>query len=389
MSLSPRSPEEAGRAATPLELFFDLCFVVAIAQAAAQLHHAEVEHHVAPGVVSYLMIFFAIWWAWMNVTWFASAYDSDDTWYRLAVFVQIAGVLAIAAAIPAAFDDRDFSGVVLGYVIMRLAMVSLWLRAAAGDPRRRHTCVRYAGGIAVLQIGWVLWLLVPASLQLAGFLTMMLLELALPIWAEQVGRTPWHPHHIAERYGLLTIIVLGEGILSILVAFQVAGGDRTAELVLTGVGGVVIVCSMWWLYFSKPAATTMSRARTAFEAGSPRRAFLWGYGHYFIFASAAAVGAGLAAAVDLIAAEGVTDSLAVAVPLALFIVLVALLPGLAPIRTQATVSAIAAAALVAGAAIGLPLLLLSLIIPAQLLILAGVGGRASSSTLPAHAAGDA
>jgi low temperature requirement protein LtrA len=89
-----------------LELFFDLCFVVAIAQAAAQLHHAEVEHHAATGVVSFLMVFFAIWWAWMNLTWFASAYDSDDTWYRLAVFVQIAGVLVLAASIPAVFKDR-------------------------------------------------------------------------------------------------------------------------------------------------------------------------------------------------------------------------------------------------------------------------------------------
>ena len=83
-----RSPHEPHRAATPLELLFDLVFVVAIAQAASGLHHAISEAHALQGLFGYLMVFFAIWWAWMNFTWFASAYDSDDVPYRLAVFVQ-------------------------------------------------------------------------------------------------------------------------------------------------------------------------------------------------------------------------------------------------------------------------------------------------------------
>ena len=385
MSLSARSPEEVGRVATPLELFFDLCFVVAIAQAAAQLHHAVVEHHVATGVVSFLMVFFAIWWGWMNLTWFASAYDSDDTWYRLVVFVQIAGVLVVAASIPAAFNDHVFTGVVLGYVIMRLAMVSLWLRAAAGDPDRRRTCLRYAGGIAIVQVGWLLWLLVPSAAQLPSFLLLMVLELAVPVWAERAKATPWHPHHIAERYGLLTIIVLGEGILAIFLAFQASGeAERTSDLVLTGVAGVIIVCSMWWLYFSKPSASTVSHARLAFEAGSARRAFLWGYGHYFIFASAAAVGAGLAAAVDLVGRDDPTDELAVVIPLALFMLLVALLPGIASLRVQVVVAVCAAIALILGAVSGVPVILLSLVIPAQLLVVAIIGGARAGSPARTH-----
>ena len=384
MSLVPRSPSESGRTATPLELFFDLCFVVAIAQAAAQLHHAEVEHHVSTGVVSYLMVFFAIWWAWMNLTWFASAYDSDDTWYRLAVFVQIAGVLVIAAAIPTAFNDQDFTGVALGYVIMRLSMVTLWIRAAVGDPERRRTCLSYAVGIAVLQVGWLLWLLVPPGLQMPGFILLMVLELALPLWAERSGTTSWHPHHIAERYGLLTIIVLGEGILSISLAFQASdeGGDRGSDLVLTGVAGVIIVCSMWWLYFSKPAATTMTRARLAFEGGSARRAFIWGYGHYFIFASAAAVGAGLAAAVDLAGSEDLSGELAVTIPLALFVLVVALLPGLASTRVQIITGIISATVLVLAAASDVPLIVLSMVIPIQLLVLTIIGNTTSSARQP-------
>ena len=144
-----RSPEEEHRAATPLELFFDLVFVVAVAQAASRLHHGVAEAHVAESIISYMMAFFAIWWAWMNFTWFASAYDTDDVPYRLAVFVQITGALIMAAGVPRAFDEHDFSIATLGYVVMRLALVGQWLRAARSDPPRRATAYRFALGVTL------------------------------------------------------------------------------------------------------------------------------------------------------------------------------------------------------------------------------------------------
>ena len=85
-----RDPAQGGRAATPLELLFDLCFVVAVSSDAVELHHFVADGDVAAGLRNYLMLFFAIWWAWMNFTWFASAYDTDDVRYRLLTFVQIA-----------------------------------------------------------------------------------------------------------------------------------------------------------------------------------------------------------------------------------------------------------------------------------------------------------
>ena len=86
-----RDPDEAHRSSTPLELLFDLCFVVAVAQAAGALHHDLSAGEIGHGLVSYLVVFFTIWWPWMNFTWFASAYDTDDVAYRLLTFVQIAG----------------------------------------------------------------------------------------------------------------------------------------------------------------------------------------------------------------------------------------------------------------------------------------------------------
>ena len=137
-----RHPDEPHRAATPLELFFDLCFVVAVAQAASALHHEVAADHLGDGVVGYAMVFFAIWWAWMNFSWFASAYDTDDVAYRLTTLVQIAGALILAAGVPEAMDGSDFLVITVGYVVMRLAMVTQWLRAARADPPHRRSSLR-------------------------------------------------------------------------------------------------------------------------------------------------------------------------------------------------------------------------------------------------------
>src|SRR5438067_1580398 len=93
-----RDTREAHRVATPLELLFDLCFAVAVARAAAQLHHDLSAGHVGQGMLGYVTVFFAIWWAWVNFTWFASAYDTDDAVYRLTTLIQISGALTVAAS---------------------------------------------------------------------------------------------------------------------------------------------------------------------------------------------------------------------------------------------------------------------------------------------------
>jgi low temperature requirement protein LtrA len=288
-----RLPDEEHRTATVLELFFDLCFVVAVAQAASALHQQVADGHVGHGVVGYATVFFAIWWAWMNFTWFASAYDTDDVAYRVTTLVQISGALILAAGVPDAMAGSDFAVITLGYVVMRLAMVAQWLRAAGSDPPHRRSSLRFAAGIAALQVGWVLRLLLPEGLGYAAFLVLVAAELAIPIWAERAAPTSWHPRHIAERYGLFTLIVLGECVLSSTLAIQTALDEDAAlaDLATTAAGGLLTVFAMWWLYFSKEAHELLT---------SLRAAIVWGYGHYLVFASAAAVGAGLAVNVDLV-----------------------------------------------------------------------------------------
>lgn len=311
-----RSTDEEHRAATPLELFFDLVFVVAIAQAAAGLHHAIAANHASEGLLQYTLIFFAIWWAWMSFTWFATSFDTDDVPYRLAIFVQLTGALILAAGVPDAFEDLDFKLVTLGYVVMRVPLIALWFRAGRSNEANRAASVRMAVGIAVLQLFWVALAFSPKTWTLPGFLVLLVFELAVPAWA--LGRlgVNWHAHHVAERYGLLTIIVLGESILAISMAVRATmdAGELSTAVIPSVVGGLLIVYSLWWIYFDRPAHHQLK---------SFRRAFIWGYGHYLIFAAGAAVGAGIAVSVDYatdhasIGMFGV--GMAVAAPVAVFL----------------------------------------------------------------------
>ncbi|MER7152764.1 low temperature requirement protein A [Streptomyces lydicus] len=287
-----RRRDEEHRTATPLELFFDLCFVVAVAQAGRQLAHALTEGHWGHGISGYLMLFFAVWWAWMNFSWFASAYDTDDPLYRVVTLVQIVGVLILAAGVPRAFADSDFSVVWCGYLVMRLAMVSQWLRAARGSRgTERRTALGYALGVTVCQVGWLGLLLLPEGHVLWVFVVVGLMELAVPTLAERSYQTTWHPHHIAERYGLFTIIVLGETIAAATVAVQSAldEHDELGTLLPLAGGGLLVVFAAYWIYFAVPIHQHLR---------SNRQAFLWGYGHYLVFGSAAAVGAGIEVAVE-------------------------------------------------------------------------------------------
>jgi low temperature requirement protein LtrA len=357
--MTARPIDEPHRVASQLELLFDLTFVVAVAAVTEQFAHTIAEGHAGDGVLPFLQVFFAIWWAWMNFTWFASSYDTDDVTYRILTMVQMAGVLLLAAGVPAAADHGDYLMITSGYLVMRLGLVSLWLRAGLEDPASRRTAFRYAIGIGALQIGWFgrLYLANTGAsdgVLLAAFVALAILELSVPLWAERPRATHWHPHHIAERYGLFTIILLGEAVLasSNAVRRAVAETDVNAELIAVAGCGLVILFALWWLYFLHPAGPRLEDRRN--------RSYRWGYGHYGLFASLAALGAGLEVAVEQTGHElhlsPTGASYAVAVPAASFI---ALLWGVH--RAIADVSRVHLGTAVAGIAV---LLVLPLATPA-------------------------
>ena len=373
--MQARHTHEEHRASTPLELLFDLCFVVAVAQASTNLHHALTDADLSKALTSYPAVFFAIWWAWMNFTWFASAYDNDDALYRLVVLVQIAGALILAAGVPRAFTNDEWGIVTLGYAVMRLGLVTQWLRAAREDPEHRATDIRYAVGVGVLMVAWALRLLLPSGWADVAFIVLVVAELLVPLWAERVGATTWNARHIVERYGLFTLIVLGESVLSATFAIQSAidAGQALGDLVGIALGGLLIVFSMWWLYFAQPAEDLLARARDQFGITSMHESFVWGYGHYVVFSSAAAVGAGIGVTVDQaghhaqISARGAT--LTVAIPVGLFLLSVWALHLGTPTRSAIRRAMPVVAALLVGlAAIGAPIVVLGLVLAGLLAV---------------------
>ncbi len=325
--MSGRDPHAEHRSATPLELLYDLTFVVAFGFAADELAHAVADDHLRTGMVGFAFALFAVSWAWINYTWFASAYDTDDWVCRLAVIVQMVGVVILALGLEQVFasiqegDRLDNGVVVLGYVVMRLSMIFLWIRAARHDPERARAAMTYVWTLAVAQVGWVALVFADPRLEAAFACTAALvaLEVSGPLIAERrFGGTPWHAHHIAERYGLLVIITLGEGIIGTVAAMNaVVHGENgwTVTVAVVGLAGVGLTFAAWWSYFAIPWADVIHRHR--------ERSFGWGYGHLAVFGGLAAMGGGLHVAAFYLEDEakiGVTGVvLSVAIPVAIFL----------------------------------------------------------------------
>lgn len=236
------------RASTPLELFFDLCFVVAVAALARGLH----DEPNPGGVLRFLGLFVPVWWSWMIFTWYATAFDNDDVPYRVTLFAAMLSMLGLAASVDGVgVEAGNAAGFVLAYAAMRLLLTGLYLRAGRHAPADiRPFVVRYAAGNALGAAIWLSSLLVPEPGRYAVWAVGLFVELLAPILA--VGtlsnpRVSFHPRHIPERYGLFTIIVLGESVLA--VALGTADTDWAPTALPTAALGFVVAACIWWLYF--------------------------------------------------------------------------------------------------------------------------------------------
>ncbi len=324
-----RDPHEEHRVATPLELLFDLTFATCFSFAASQFATELAEARYAAASLGFGFASIAICWAWGSFSWFSSAYDTDDWLFRVATMVQMIGVLVLAIGLQPMFASiergqrLDNSVMVLGYVIMRVALVSQWLRAAKQDPSRRRACLTYVITIFVAQIGWVA--LIFAHLSAVGAIipvtVLLLIEFGGPVLAERKdGGTPWHAHHIVERHSLFAIIALGEGVVGTVAALSAVVEQQgwTLDAALVGFAGTGLTFGMWWIYYMVPAAKVLERDRD--------RAFVWGYGQVLIVTAIVATGAGLHVAAYFIEHRTVIGPLAtvlsVAAPVAVYIGLV-------------------------------------------------------------------
>lgn len=318
--LIPRNRDEIHRAATPLELMFDLAAVIAIAAAATGLHHAVAEAHFFEAIIGFVYSFFMIYMAWMNYTWFASTYDNRSVWFRINSMVIMFGALVLAAGIPAVFAGTALYLALAGFIIMRVGLVAFWVAAARGDSEHRETANTYAVGIIILQIYWttiILTLTAGSTSVLIAFFFGFVAELILPVFADKKSANSWHRHHLIERFGLLNIIVLGECFLAVVLALNAGtdGSPLSWDILAIGLWAAVITFLLWALYFSDTEHL---------HKDDLSHVFLWGYGHFVLFAAAAAAGAGFAVMVELathhahISAQGA--ALSVAIPVAAYVI---------------------------------------------------------------------
>jgi low temperature requirement protein LtrA len=324
--MSGRDPDETHRVATPLELLFDLTFVIGFGIAASEFAHQLAEDHVGTGLASFAFATFSICWAWINFSWFASAYDTDDWVYRLTTMLQMVGVIILSLGLPAMYasmaegDHVDNRVMVAGYVVMRIALVAQWFRAAKQDPQRRAACLTYATVVTIAQVGWIIMIVVTTSVvtTFAWAAVLVAFEMFGPWLAERrMGGTPWHAHHIAERYSLLTIIALGEGVVGTVASLSavVSAQGWSVAAVLVAVAGTGLTFGMWWVYFIVPQSQLLHARREL--------SFRFGYLHLVVFGAIVGTGAGLHAAAYYVEHHSKLDSvgtvLSVAIPVAIYI----------------------------------------------------------------------
>ncbi|WP_326799949.1 low temperature requirement protein A [Streptomyces sp. NBC_01808] len=297
--MTGRDPGERGRAVTPLELLFDLTFVVAVGTAASFLAEMSAGDHAWRAVVAFTLAMFAISIAWISFSWFASAFGTDDWLFRSLTMLQMIGVVIFALGLPAMFHSvaeghhLEIRAIVIGYVVMRIAMVAQWWRAAQESPEYHDVCMANIRWTVIAQAGWLVvgFTRLSFALVIVAYVVFTALELLLPVFTQGgAGGTPWHPHHVAERYSLFAIITLGEGVVGTVASSgSLLGGPNgtewTANAVAVVVAGVGLTFGMWWVYFTTPFGDILVHRRA--------RGYLFGYGHIPVFAGIAGAGAGL------------------------------------------------------------------------------------------------
>jgi low temperature requirement protein LtrA len=280
-------PDEE-RHATWLETFFDLVFVVAVSQVADRL----AIRLTIPSVLEFLALFVPIVWAWIGTVFYTDRFGTDSLGDRLAVLVQMAAaaVLAVSAGGALRFTSASFA---LAYAAIRLGMVVQYAFAWLYVPEARPITRRYVRGFLLAAVLWALSALFAPPWRFILWGVGVAVDFAVPLSAGQLhARFAPHTRHLPERFGLFTLIVLGETIVSVVAGL--AGHPWSWLDALTGFLGLVLAFSFWWLYFDSLDDAVIRAAR---ERGRIWVYQSWLYAHLPLWAALAATGVGIAYAI--------------------------------------------------------------------------------------------
>jgi low temperature requirement protein LtrA len=275
-----------GERVTPLELFFDLVFVLAITQCTALMSHDPTW----PGLVQGLLVLGMLWWAWTGYAWLTSVLDPEEGAVRLVMFGAMAALLLVSLCVPEAFGSLALAFALI-YGVVRTAHIALFMLASPEDDSLRHSVLGLAASTTI-----AVSLLTVASFfdgvtQGAIWVLALALDMGGPFL---IGTEGWKlvPGHFAERHGLIVIIALGESIVAIGVG---AAGALDLGIGTAAVLGVALTAAMWWTYFDVVAIVSGRRLADA-EPGRAQNALArdsYSYIHLIMIAGIVMVALGM------------------------------------------------------------------------------------------------
>jgi low temperature requirement protein LtrA len=269
------------RHASWLELFFDLVFVLAVAQVAQVL----VKNSDLSGAVHFAVLFVPVWWSWIGFTFYADRFESNETAYRILTFAGMLAVAALSLTLGKAFTPEGDLPLVITYCLVRLVIVALYVRSAYYVPLARGLSLQFIVGFGSAIVIFLLSLLVAPPVRYYVWIAAMVVELATPFLSLRLSRLiPYDYSHIPERFGLFTIIVLGEAVIA--TATGAASVSWTAATIAMASIGFAMAACVWWINFEFVEDD-------AIRSPSLGPRFVYLYSHYFIVASIVALGVGV------------------------------------------------------------------------------------------------
>jgi low temperature requirement protein LtrA len=288
--------DDRPRRATWLELFYDLVFVVVV----SQLGHKLSDDVTLGGFLGFAALFVPVWWAWIGTTFYANRFDSDDLVRRILMGLQMLAIAALAVNVHHGLSSSSI-GFAGAYVASRLMLVAEYLCAGWHIPVARGLTNRYALGFSLGAAMWVISLFVPLPWRLGLWAIGLAIDFVTPMTVTaMVKQFPPHVEHLPERFGLFTIIVLGEAIIA--VVNGVSKVDWNWMSVLTAIGGFVTAFSLWWIYFDNVSGSALETSRST---GRLKVLQLWLYIHLPLVIGLAATGVGVEHLIKLAGQGGV------------------------------------------------------------------------------------
>lgn len=274
---------EEERHATWLELFYDLIFVVAV----AELGHTFGKHVTWLGFLQFVGLFIPVWWCWVGATFYATRFDTDDLGHRVLTLMQMFVVAIMAVTVHDGFGETSV-GFALCYIVVRGILIFKYLRAGYHVPIARPLTTVFAIGFSLSVALWLLSIAVPPPWRFVLWAIAMGIDLATPIVAgRSFQQVPPHMAHVSERLGLFMIIVLGESVVG--VVRGISGQELGLFAGETGLLGLMIAFSLWWIYFDSVDASPLE----SYRQGQFISGVIWLYTHLLLLIGLAATGVGV------------------------------------------------------------------------------------------------